>query len=576
MEINRERLVANLFASDNASLIAALKVSQAGDTVLLKEGTYNALFLRDLIKQDVVIRSADPSRKAQMSDLSVMRCSGLTFREIDIKAGTQYAATITSCSDVTFDSVHVYGSLDGDARNDGYGGIIFKGSQQIKVLMSEFEQLYWGIAHFNSEDVLISENYFHDIRLDGVRGGGTSSITIEKNFFTDFFRVGSEHQDAIQFWTSGTSSSARSIVIRDNLIFRGDGSATQGIFLWDEDGRRYEDVTVSGNLAVGTTWRGITVASTTGAQVTDNLVVGLPDQQSFLYAEHTTGLDLQRNGAMRYVLPAGFVRPAGNVATSAATDEGRSLVQSWLSDHELFWESQALQKAGVEVAGSLLRGADKADTLVGAGGHDSLYGGDGNDVLIGGPGSDILDGGAGFDRVDYSASPGGVMVNLAEKGAGSDAEGDRFVSIERFDLGGFADEFVGTTLAEHVYGRNGDDTLVGGGGGDQLFGGAGRDTFAFGPQQGLAVIRDFAPGWDRIRLDGGSATTFAELGLVQEAGGVRVTWGVADAAVLLSGRTLATLKAGDFAFGTTNTSTSNASMELIGVQTNGSADMLYG
>ena len=58
-------------------------------------------------------------------------------------------------------------------------------------------------------------------------------------------------------------------------------------------------------------------------------------------------------------------------------------------------------------------------------GADMLFGDAGNDVLVGGAGADALTGGTGVDEADYSASVGGVTVDLsAGSGVGGDADGD--------------------------------------------------------------------------------------------------------------------------------------------------------
>lgn len=102
------------------------------------------------------------------------------------------------------------------------------------------------------------------------------------------------------------------------------------------------------------------------------------------------------------------------------------------------------------------------DVLQGGIGHDRMWGNDGNDTFKGDNGMDVIDGGAGIDTVDYSASPGAVIVNLAlGTGAGNDAAGDTFVSIE---------SAIGSAF---------DDELIAGPGTRDLTGGAGADTFTF-------------------------------------------------------------------------------------------------
>jgi Ca2+-binding RTX toxin-like protein len=95
----------------------------------------------------------------------------------------------------------------------------------------------------------------------------------------------------------------------------------------------------------------------------------------------------------------------------------------------------------------VLDGGAGADVLWGGEGDDYLHGWNGDDILQGGEGADILEGGAGFDIADYSSSPEGVTLLLAEtdqwgvgqlpgtpnapiRYEGGDATGDRLIGIE--------------------------------------------------------------------------------------------------------------------------------------------------
>jgi Ca2+-binding RTX toxin-like protein len=146
----------------------------------------------------------------------------------------------------------------------------------------------------------------------------------------------------------------------------------------------------------------------------------------------------------------------------------------------------------------LISGAAGNDTLYGEAGTDTLAGGDGDDVLIGGAGADGLNGGSGIDTVHYASAAAAVRVDLiAGAGAGGEAAGDSFVSIENavgsaFDdliIGdGGANRLAGLAGADRLYasggndvvdGGDGNDMIVGGGGADILKGGTGADSFTY-------------------------------------------------------------------------------------------------
>ena len=71
------------------------------------------------------------------------------------------------------------------------------------------------------------------------------------------------------------------------------------------------------------------------------------------------------------------------------------------------------------------------DFILGLGGDDTIFGLAGDDHIVGGAGADALHGGPGSDTADYGSSLAGIMANLSYGvGAGGDAEGDTYASIE--------------------------------------------------------------------------------------------------------------------------------------------------
>ncbi|MGB3242909.1 MAG: M10 family metallopeptidase C-terminal domain-containing protein, partial [Sulfitobacter sp.] len=151
-----------------------------------------------------------------------------------------------------------------------------------------------------------------------------------------------------------------------------------------------------------------------------------------------------------------------------------------------------------------LYGGNGNDTMLGGAGNDLLDGGNGNDVMSGQAGIDIFRGGAGVDTVDYSReSPFQLLVNLEQNiASGGTASGDTFYSIENL-IGSDdrIDRFIGTSDANHFWGRGGgdvfsgrggDDVLDGGADGDILYGEDGNDTLIGGSGQ------DYLNGGDGI------------------------------------------------------------------------------
>jgi Ca2+-binding RTX toxin-like protein len=119
-------------------------------------------------------------------------------------------------------------------------------------------------------------------------------------------------------------------------------------------------------------------------------------------------------------------------------------------------------------------GSAAADILDGAGGDDILIGFGGDDLLVGGDGRDgvvyLEDGGASGVAVDLSA------------GTGRDTHGDNdtLVSIEDITGTHLADLIIGSSAANQLVGKSGDDVLEAVGGGGALFGNSGDDRLIAG------------------------------------------------------------------------------------------------
>ena len=156
------------------------------------------------------------------------------------------------------------------------------------------------------------------------------------------------------------------------------------------------------------------------------------------------------------------------------------------------------------------------DLIVGAAAvAETFYGGLGNDYLsgngvagpIGDASGDTLYGGAGLDATGFNAGSGSVTVDLAAgRGWGSNAENDRFFSIEHVIGSMQNDTLTGSGVSETLDGFNSNDTIVGAGGDDWIIGGAGDDLL-LGSGGGADRV-DGGDGNDIINDTSGSDTVF--------------------------------------------------------------------
>jgi Ca2+-binding RTX toxin-like protein len=522
-----------------ADLVSALKSARDGDTIQLTTGTYSGVSLKGLsFANGVTITSQRLDAQAVITDMNLSEVKGLTFQDLEFAAknadGLSYR--VESSQNVAFVRLDVHGSLDNDPSNDGQAFLI-RNSDYVTVRDSEFQQLFSAISHADDEHLTIAGNSFHDLHLDGVRGGGSSWITITDNTIRDFHRDPTAHADAIQFWTRNVTTPSHDILIANNVILRGDGQYAQGVFLGDESDIGYERVTITGNLVAGGAINGITVFNGRNIVVTDNIVQGFLDRNSTIRIEESTGLVANNTSSLVNIAKTNVaITSYGNTTVALADDDGAWALQLWQSRH----------------TGS--SGAPTGLSLTGDAGDNTLTGGDLADTLAGGAGADVLTGGGGNDVYVVDAKP--KIVETADGGVDTVRSSISFTlqaNVEHLDLTGtrgstgngnmMDNAITGNDAANLLAGRAGADTLSGGAGGDTLdgeagadalIGGAGADRFAFGPGDGRDVIRDFGAGGEHDIIDvtalraAGATSTLAQTG-----GDVTITFSTGEQIVVL-------------------------------------------
>jgi len=451
---------------------------------------------------------------------------------------------------VTFDHLSMHGSMDNNAQNDKQG-LLLLNSKNITVSNSEFQQLSYGVTHLNSQGVTVTDSFFHDVRTGGVRGGGSSQVTITDNDFRDFHPFQWDHPDAIQFWTTEVKQAASDILISGNVIMRGGGAPIQGVFMRDEQGiYPYKNVTITDNLVVGSLYNGIAVGHGENVKVTSNVVVGLTDQESWITVNGSTGVTVSNNQATRYLYEKNTnLVESGNVTVPYATDGGKALLAAWTASHS---EDAALTTANFSTAASLAQGAIDAlrsvvVTITGTEGVDNLYSdatrnslikaGGGNDslfalgtgshTLVGGAGNDtyylktgsetiVEDAGGGTDQVVSSANYtlAANVENLRMEGAANVGTGNALDN--RIQGAGNNDTISGLGGHDVLQGEGGNDSLIGGDGNDTIYAGAGNDTIA--GDAGVDLVSGGA-GDDLITAGAGNDTLQGDAGADTMSGG---------------------------------------------------------
>ena len=502
--------------STTVGLIAAVKVAKDGDVIKLAAGTYSNVTFKSIdVPGNVTITSADVNRPAVLKDLYVLRSGGMTFKDLELsreQEGESNAFRILNSHDVVLDKLNVHGTMDNNAQNDR-GLVLVQNSANVTVSNSEFQQGFAAISHADSTNVKIINNYIHDIRTDGIRGGGTSNLTISGNTITDLRPMAGDHQDAIQIWGKNVKD-ATNIVVENNTFVRGSGAAAQGIFIEADPGdSAISNVTVRGNTVIGALANGVRVTRADGVVVENNLVIALEDQRSAIMVSTSTNARVINNSATGYELvkDRGPIQHSGNViyddltlaegaalasayrpATAPATSS-RSAARTAAPQVMDYLDALAVYDtapAGVTLsfAEQVRTGTSGSDKLVaGAVGNWRLEGGAGDDVLTGGvAGQTWMVGGAGNDTYNVrnerdiviEAANGGTdtVVSSISYTLGAHVENLRMATAGLTGTGNALDNTItGSTGADILYGMGGHDQLKGGDGNDTLYGGDGND-----------------------------------------------------------------------------------------------------
>ncbi len=507
----------SIIVKDSAGLVSAMKTAQSGDVIQLAPGTYSAFWTRDVqVNGNVTITSLDPGKEAVLTGFNLSNVSGFTFKGLELSVnptGSDNPFQIFGSKNIVLDDLNVHGSLDSNGANDA-SALQIRASDGVVVKNSEFHDLKMGITHLDDRNITITNNSFHDIRIDAVRGGGSSDVTITKNYFTDFDSVAGDHSDAIQFWTSNVSTLTKNIVVSDNVMVRGAGTTFQGVFMRDETGSRYENVQVTNNLVVGSLYQGIMVNGATHVQIAGNTVAGLPDQLAWIRVVGSDDVVISGNSTTKLDLASNtnVTQTNNTLLTAAITDGGKLLQQQWIASHTGLYSglttTELAAAADLSVAAIeatrlqvvTLTGTDGADRMSADGVHNmSMIGGAGNDymssgglshsTMVGGTGDDtywvrsdsdqVIEGaGAGNDTVyttvDFVLSDNVEVLRLA--GVSLEGQGN---ALDNRMFGGTGDDrLLGLGGADNIQGLEGDDVLLGGDGADILTGGLGNDTLA--------------------------------------------------------------------------------------------------
>ncbi|MEP6327170.1 LamG-like jellyroll fold domain-containing protein [Sulfitobacter pontiacus] len=315
--------------SNIEELLSALDEANGGETIVLAPGEYGSLDIsprtlkesQGVFDSEVVITSEDPSNPAVFNQVDILGAQNITFDSVDFEFHpNSKSSTVTDLvsvrpwtlddrpsSNITFQNTVFEGfpvseEHGGDPENHldvkAHGGNVeglstgialrVSGSDGVTVVESEITGFYRAAVFERSDDLVIKDNYIHDLRSDGLNFAATQNVLIEGNEIRDMNpwrhedAVGrGDHGDLIQFWTAGTNTPSTDIVIRDNFLHVSEGDASQSIFIRNEavdsggagEELYYQNILIEDNVIYNAHTHGTTIGEGNNITIRQNTYI---------------------------------------------------------------------------------------------------------------------------------------------------------------------------------------------------------------------------------------------------------------------------------------------------------------
>ncbi|MBG6178782.1 hypothetical protein IWQ55_006647 [Labrenzia sp. EL_208] len=339
-----------IVVSTLSELNDAISNASGGEEIVMTEGNYGSLSLKNLVFSSEVTLRAEVGTKVVINELFVTNSANITFDSVSFEYVPDHNAYVSekpfqilNSSGITIENSIFATELasSDDPIADGFGtgiGLAVMGSDDVTVHNNEFFNWYRG-AYFNeSNGLTVTNNDVHDIRSDGFNFAGVSDVLIEGNYIHDFAisEESPDHADFIQFWTTGTKTPTTNIVIRENVLATEEGDPAQGLFMRNEEvdnGRAgeemfYQNIVIEDNLISAEQPHGIYVGQAHGVVVDGNILIdsaeGLKNWVPAIRVNQgSTGVEVSNNTAHRIVIDQGsseFIVSDNNIVQNISSE----------------------------------------------------------------------------------------------------------------------------------------------------------------------------------------------------------------------------------------------------------------
>ena len=272
-------------ASSAADLDRAIASASAGDRILLAEGDYGRLALINRnYAATVAIEAQDPARPPRFRSIVIERSSRIALRALSVTFGpsprpqSDVVVRVSNARFVTLDAMRIASAPNGVAGDDATGAVV-RSSADVEIANSVFDETYRGVVSFDSDHVRIRRNVIVRSGVDGVAARGAEDLVVEDNYIADFLVIDpvALHPDGVQIWSKGAKRPNRNIIIRRNLIRRGEGDPAQGVFMRTQELRSI-GVIIEDNVIDQSMGQGVAIENAQDAVIRRNTL--LPARRS--------------------------------------------------------------------------------------------------------------------------------------------------------------------------------------------------------------------------------------------------------------------------------------------------------
>ena len=237
----------------------------------------------------VLIQPLDPAVSPTVEQVDIYGSSHLT-----ITGMTFDSSAIADTRHVSVTDVNIYNSNDIQFVNNimdstadamwthtnppAESAITINHCQNIDILGNLITDYKNGIVYFETSGMDISENEISGLQGDALKGGGIEDVVVSNNYFHDFYGATQDinHSDMIQIFGTGRSIVSNNIEIFGNVMDNGDGAGTQGIFIRNEDWQQngfFQNISIHDNVIYTAMPEGIGVTTTNGVDIHNNTVL---------------------------------------------------------------------------------------------------------------------------------------------------------------------------------------------------------------------------------------------------------------------------------------------------------------